>query len=85
MAYRDFTDEEGRAWVAWDTRPQNQRVIAPGFEDGWLSFLSGEERHRLVPIPDGWVDESVLRLQQLLRRAQGLDVDPQSATESPPG
>ena len=34
--------------------PGMRVVLTPGFEAGWLTFESDEERRRLAPIPLGW-------------------------------
>jgi hypothetical protein len=70
MAYREFTDGDGRAWRAWDTYPQKPQIVAPGFEDGWLSFEAEGEKYRLVPIPPGWDALPYDSLMALLRSAR---------------
>lgn len=68
MALREFTDESGRAWCAWDTRPTSAQV-RPEFADGWLTFESEGEKRRLSPVPDGWDTLPIDRLWLLLRTA----------------
>lgn len=68
MALREFTDESGRTWCAWDTRPTSAQV-RPEFADGWLTFESGEEKRRLSPVPDGWDTLPIDHLCLLLRAA----------------
>lgn len=69
MAYREFSDEAGQVWVAWDTRPQNPNVVAHGYEDGWLSFQYADRKYRLTPIPAEWSTLGDRRLQGLLAEA----------------
>jgi len=70
MAYREFQDEDGRDWRVWDTFPQKPQIVAPGFENGWLSFETEGEKFRLAPIPPDWHLGEVSRLRQLLRLAR---------------
>ena len=70
MAYVEFEDEEGRGWRAWDTYPQNPHFVAPGFEQGWLSFETEGEKHRLAPVPPDWNQVPLARLRQMLRAAR---------------
>jgi hypothetical protein len=44
-------------------------VSAP-LRDGWLAFLSGDERRRLAPIPHGWEDDSDVQLAAYCRAAR---------------
>ena len=39
-------------------------AVRPQYSRGWLTFLAGGERRRLVPIPAGWetADDAHLRL-----------------------
>lgn len=53
-------------------RRQNQDIRFPmprELAEGWLAFQSGEERLRLVPIPEGWSGMSADELRVLKRRA----------------
>ena len=70
MAYREFTDDGGRAWRAWDTYPQKREFVSPGFQEGWLSFEAEGEKRRLAPVPPGWEDGTEVHLRVLLRTAQ---------------
>lgn len=70
MALREFTDESGRAWCAWETRPTSAQ-IRPEFADGWLTFESGTEKRRLAPVPDGWDTLPTDGLRILLSTADG--------------
>lgn len=70
MAYREFTDEGGTTWRAWDTYPGSAANVRPGFEGGWLGFECEGERRRLAPVPDGWEEASDAELREMLARAQ---------------
>ncbi|HEU0301075.1 MAG TPA: hypothetical protein VFR37_16545 [Longimicrobium sp.] len=70
MAYREFTDDGGRAWRAWDTYPEKREFVSPGFEDGWLSFEAEGEKRRLVPVPPGWEEGTEVQLRGLLQAAR---------------
>ncbi len=70
MAYREFTDEGGTSWRAWDTYPGSAANVRPGFEGGWLGFECEAERRRLAPVPDGWEEASEDGLREMLARAQ---------------
>ena len=79
MAYREFTDDGGTSWRAWDTYPGSAANVRPGFEGGWLGFECEAERRRLAPVPDGWEEASDDELRALLARAQ-----PNRATRATP-
>jgi hypothetical protein len=70
MAYREFTDEGGTAWRAWDTYPGSAANVRPGFEAGWLGFESDGEHRRLAPVPGGWEELPDEELRALLASAQ---------------
>lgn len=70
MAYREFTDEGGRPWRAWDTYPQKRELVSPGMEGGWLSFEGEDEKRRLAPVPPGWEEGTDAELRLLLRTAR---------------
>ena len=76
MALREFKDESGREWRAWDitaeklhpsTRAENH---LQGVLEGWLVFeaVDGAAKARLYPIPPSWRTAS----QEELRRLLGL-------------
>ena len=69
MAYREFTDREGRTWRAWDTYPQSRSIVTAAFAGGWLCFESDAGKRRLSPIPEGWEEMPTERLRLLLRAA----------------
>lgn len=62
-----FTDESDRAWEVREIRdptlPERARRLLGPYCNGWLLFMSGEERRRLAPYPAGWqhADAALLR------------------------
>ena len=78
MALREFTDERGRRWRAWDIVPDQLHPTTrledymQGFLDGWLAFetVDGAERARLTPVPIRWAEGSDEELRSLLARAE---------------
>jgi hypothetical protein len=78
MALREFSDEHGRRWRAWDILPDqlhpSTRVedYMQGFVDGWLAFesIDGAERARLTPVPIRWHEGSEEQMRALLARAE---------------
>src|SRR5687767_10377339 len=78
MALREFTDDDGRRWRAWDILPDqlhpSTRVedYMQGFVDGWLAFesIDGTERARLTPVPIRWHEGSEEQVRELLARAE---------------
>jgi hypothetical protein len=78
MALREFRDDSGREWRAWDitaeqlhpsTRAENHMQ---GVLEGWLVFEAsdGSAKARLYPIPPSWRTASQSDLRELLRRAE---------------
>lgn len=78
MALREFRDESGREWRAWDitaeklhpsTRAENH---LQGVLEGWLVFeaVDGGAKARLYPIPPSWQSASQDELRRLLRLAE---------------
>ncbi len=79
MAVREFTDEDGRAWRAWDVRPEAihpqtraEDYLTECYVVGWIVFEteSGDEKRRLCPWPAHWATESLKGLRALLARAE---------------
>ena len=90
MAYREFFDQHGVLWKAWDTYPDlAQRVsVSAGMEKGWVSFDNGTERKRLSPIPASWSGASERELRGWLDSAAGVVLTRPTAERpdsSPPG
>ena len=79
MAVREFTDDSGRKWRAWDIKPEAIHPVTKGedyladcYVTGWVVFqtVSGDEKRRLCPWPISWMDESERGLRKLLSRAE---------------
>ena len=62
-----FRDESDRDWEVREIRdpglPERARRLLGEYSNGWLLFMSGEERRRLAPYPPGWrhADAACLR------------------------
>jgi hypothetical protein len=78
MAVREFTDQNGIQWRAWDIRPdaihpktKAEDYLAECYDVGWIVFetLSGEEKRRLCPYPVRWAEADVHELWEMLARA----------------
>lgn len=70
MPYREFEDDEGRQWRAWETRPRAGANVRPGLVDGWLSFEGEGGKRRLTPVPRGWGEAGDEELRALLASAR---------------
>ena len=54
-------------------RVSSPRVVLPqDLVNGWLTFESGPDRKRLVPVPDGWEHASEERLREWMDEAKPL-------------
>ena len=75
MPLREFVDEGGATWLAWSTFPRSGANVRTAYADGWLSFQAGggEDRRRLVPVPQGWEAASQDELRTCLHRARPLE------------
>ena len=66
---RQFTDEAGRVWVAWNVTPES----GPGApaRESWIVFetTDGTEKRRLLAYPEGWAEMPELDLHALLASA----------------
>ena len=74
MAHREFVDEMGTPWEAWDVHPTLAEIRrAPAmhrmFSEGWLVFESEADRRRVTPIPPEWCSASDVSLRELLGTA----------------
>ncbi len=75
MALKEFTDDDGVEWKAWDVTPEELHPITAAedyLEDmlsGWLCFESVRGRRRLAPYPSGWDQLSDEDFRKLLKRA----------------
>jgi hypothetical protein len=88
MAVREFKDEQGRLWRAWEIRPEaihpptkGEDWLADCYVTGWIVFetLAGDEKRRLCPWPMNWAEADGIRLRQLLASAEV--VPPQRVAE----
>lgn len=88
MAVREFRDERGRLWRAWEIRPEaihpptrSEDWLADCYVTGWIVFetLAGDEKRRLCPWPINWAQADEPRLRQLLEAAEV--VPPQRVAE----
>ena len=69
MGSRQFTDEAGRVWVAWNVNPVPRRG-RPAAE-GWIVFetADGREKRRLLASPEGWDEMAETELHIMLASA----------------
>ena len=79
---RTFIDSSGVRWDAWEVRRDHvagfgltHQPVAPELQDGWLCFVSSDERRRLAPYPDDWRRLSIDQLAALCARAEAVTVD----------
>jgi hypothetical protein len=88
MAVREFLDQTGRLWRAWDIKPESihpptraEDWLADCYVTGWIVFetISGDEKRRLCPWPMRWAEASDVELRELL--AQAILVPPQRNAE----
>lgn len=56
------------------------RRFTRGRERGWLTFMRGDDKRRLSPIPDGWEQFDDARLDALLQRAERVMQTPREGT-----
>jgi hypothetical protein len=78
MAVREFRDDSGRWWRAWDIKPEEihpvtkaEDYLADCYVTGWIVFetFNGSEKRRLCPWPMRWTQESESGLRRLLEKA----------------
>ena len=72
MAARTFTDSAGKSWEVFEVHRTSQKVgaVSPGLENGWLAFVSGEDKRRLAPIPPEWATTTDAALEALCGSAR---------------
>jgi hypothetical protein len=63
-----FTDESDRSWEVHEIRDpilpdRRNRFLRSEYSQGWLLFVSGDERRRLAPYPPGWRFADTARLR----------------------
>ena len=56
------------------------RRFTQGREHGWLTFMSGDDKRRLSPIPAGWEGFDDARLSGLLQRAERVSHTPREGS-----
>ena len=81
MAVRDFIDDDGRHWRAWEVTPESvhpqtraEDYLADCYRAGWIVFETddGEHKRRLCPPPYAWHERDDADLVGLLERAEVL-------------
>jgi hypothetical protein len=79
---RDGSGPEGRTPDAHARRAAAAalRRFTEGRELGWLTFMDGDDKRRLSPIPDGWEEWSDSQLAALLVRAQPVAKTPREGS-----
>lgn len=72
-AAREVEDADGVRWVVFAVYPSTRSgrpAVSDRFRNGWLSFDSGTETRRLVPVPPDWTALSDQALCELCERAE---------------
>jgi hypothetical protein len=83
MSLREFIDDAGREWRAWDVKEENIHKATRNedymrdYLDGWVAFESfdGEAKCRLHPIPRNWEDADREQLVKWLHAAEPIRGD----------
>jgi hypothetical protein len=79
MAVREFKDNAGREWRAWDVAPdemsaqiKNEAYLAELYYTGWIAFetKTGDEKRRLYPVPEAWSELPDRELEILLDKSE---------------
>ncbi|HEX5726322.1 MAG TPA: hypothetical protein VFX98_12695 [Longimicrobiaceae bacterium] len=65
----------GVTWNVWDVTPNDKPLFpvsrfAGEMQEGWLCFESLEEKRRLIPVPEGWMNWSEEELLARLAHAE---------------
>ena len=81
MAHRTFRDRNGLEWQVWDVIPS--KFVGATLDGGWLTFLAGEDKRRLAPVPLYWLSASEAELVTLLESAKAVNLRAASAPEPP--
>ena len=85
MPVREFKDNRGVAWQAWNVTPESiqpqvkaEDYLAERYRGGWLVFetKTGAEKRRLCPPPEQWESLPDSELEQLLARAEPVTARP---------
>jgi hypothetical protein len=78
MAIREFTDDAGLTWRAWEIRPEEihpqtkaEDYLADCFVVGWMVFetAAGDAKKRLCPYSMHWASATDDELREMLARA----------------
>ena len=77
MAHRTFRDRNGVEWQVWDVITDT--FVGATLDGGWLTFLAGEDKRRLAPVPLYWVSAPDSDLIGLLETAKPVAVRGTSA------
>jgi len=80
MAHRTFRDRNGLEWQVWDVIPNS--YVGATLDGGWLTFLSGDDKRRLAPVPLYWVNAPEAELVVLLDSAKQVGVRGGSTSDS---
>jgi hypothetical protein len=81
MSVREFKDEQGREWRAWDIRPdaihpqtKAEDYLAECYDVGWIVFetAAADEKRRLCPYPKRWAEATEPELLDMLARADAV-------------
>ena len=87
MTVREFRDDRGKEWRAWEIRPEAiypvtraEDYLSDCFTVGWLVFetKSGDDKRRLCPYPKAWATASntqLIKLMELADRVPPRKVD----------
>lgn len=77
MAHRTFRDQAGLEWQVWDVMPTS--AVGVTLDGGWLTFLAGEDKRRLAPVPLYWLHASEAELTVLLQTAKPVGARQQAS------
>jgi hypothetical protein len=79
MAVREFVDERGVEWRAWNITPESihpvtraEDYLVDCFQLGWLVFetTDADQKRRLCPFPSRWDECTDTEMRELLSRAE---------------
>ena len=92
MPVREFVDDAGTEWHAWEVTPdaiypptRGEDYLADCYQLGWvvLETKSGDRRVRLCPIPPNWQRLPDAALSALLPHAEALPARTSSGRSTP--
>ncbi len=81
MAHRTFRDRNGVEWQVWDVIPNS--FVGATLDGGWLTFLAGEDKRRLAPVPLYWVNAPDSELVALLESAKQVGQRSSAGSDAP--